>query len=173
MPAEPAEPAEPSWRDPDVVHETGPPRMPVPGEAPCADASITAPTEDSTEALHTADAEVPDGMLNDSVVVSTTVVAGIEDTDGLSEGVTEGDTLNVTVKLVDDDADNDDAGLALTEILDEEDATTELLAVCELDADAVGVGDALIATLDDTEDVELTDDDTLTLDDALDEGDVE
>jgi homoserine dehydrogenase len=53
--------------------------MPVPGEAPCAEASITAPTEDSTEALHTADAEVPEGMLNDSVVVSTTVVAGMED----------------------------------------------------------------------------------------------
>ena len=111
--------------------------MPVPGEAPCADASITAPTEDSTEALHTADAEVPDGMLNDSVVVSTTVVAGMEDTDGLSEGVTEGDTLNVTVKLVDDDEDNDDAGLALTEILDEEEAATEPLIL----DDALDEGD--------------------------------
>ena len=155
------------------MHETEPPRMPVPGDAPCADASITAPTDDSTDALHTADAEVPDGMLKDSVVVSTTVVAGMEETEGLSEGVTEGDTLNVTVKLVDIDEDCDDAGLALTEMLEEEEATTETLTVCEIDADPVGVGDALIATLDDTEDVELTVDDTLTLDDALDEGDVE
>ena len=73
--------------------------MPVPGEAPCADASITAPTEDSTEALHTADAEVPDGMLNDSVVVSTTVVAGMEETEGLSEGVPV--ELSVAVALAD------------------------------------------------------------------------
>ena len=79
------------------MHETGPPRRPVPGEAPCADASITAPTDDSTEALHTADAEVPDGMLNDSVEVSTTVVGGTADPDTLSEGVAEGDTLNVAV----------------------------------------------------------------------------
>ena len=143
MPAEPAEPADPNWRDPDVVHETGPPRMPVPGEAPCADASITAPTEDSTEALHTADAEVPDGMLNDSVVVSTTVVAGMEDTEGLSEGVTDVEELIV--------ADSLGEGLI------------EADAVLESDTDEDNVCDA----------VNDGDDDTLTLDDALDEGDVE
>ena len=117
--------------------------MPVPGEAPCADASITAPTEDSTEALHTADAEVPDGMLNDSVVVSTTVVAGMEDTEGLSEGVTDVEELIV--------ADSLGEGL--------------------IEADTVLESDTDDDMVDDTD--ALTDDDTLTLDDALDEGDVE
>ena len=127
--------------------------MPVPGEAPCAEASITAPTEDSTEALHTADAEVPDGILNDSVVVSTTVVAGMEDTEGLSEGVTDVEELIV--------ADSMGEGLS------------EADTVLESDTDDDNVGDAVDDGDDDKDADALTDDDTLTLDDALDEGDVE
>ena len=131
------------------MHDTGPPRIPVPGDAPCADASITAPTDDSTDALHTAAADVPEGILNDSVDVSTTVVGGMDETEGLREGVTEGDTLDVTVTLADnvgednavDDSDvvGDDATLLLTELLNEGEAPT----------------------------------DALTLDDTLDDGDVE
>ena len=117
--------------------------MPVPGEAPCADASITAPTDDSTDALHTADAEVPDGMLKDSVVVSTTVVAGMEETEGLSEGVTEVEELIVA------------------DSLNEELIEADTLLDSDTDEDNVSEADAL------------TVDDTLTLDDALDEGDVE
>ena len=127
--------------------------MPVPGEAPCADASITAPTEDSTEALHTADAEVPDGMLNDTDVVSTTVVAGMEDTEGLSEGVTDVEEL-----IVDD-------------MLGEE--LIEADTVLDSDTDEDNVGDTVDDDDDDEDADALTDDDTLTLDDALDEGDVE
>ena len=127
--------------------------MPVPGEAPCAEASITAPTEDSTEALHTADAEVPEGMLNDSVVVSTTVVAGMEDTDGLSEGVTDVEELIVA----------DSLGEGLSE------ADT----VLESDTDDDNVEDTDTLADDDEDADALADDDTLTLDDALDEGDVE
>ena len=147
--------------------------MPVPGEAPCADASITAPTDDSTEARHTADAEVPDGKLNDSVEVSTTVVGGMEETEGLSEGVTDGDTVGVTDTLGEEDNDNDKAVLALTELLDDDETAEEPLPVCETDEDRVCVDDKLLDTLDETDVVELANDDTLTLDDALDEGDVE
>ena len=145
----------------------------MPGDAPCADASITAPTDDSTDALHTAAADVPEGILNDSVDVSTTVVGGMDETEGLSEGVTEGDTLDVTVTLADDDDDKDDAGLLLTELLHEGEAATDALSLGEADTEEVAVGDTLLITLGDTDDEELTDDDALTLDDTLDDGDVE
>ena len=127
--------------------------MPVPGDAPCADASITAPTDDSTDALHTADAEVPDGMLKDSVVVSTTVVAGMEETEGLSEGVTEVEELIVADSL--------------NEELIEADT------LLDSDTDEDNVSDAVNDGDDDEDADALTVEDTLTLDDALDEGDVE
>ena len=151
--------------------------MPVPGEAPCADASITAPTDDSTEALHTADAEVPDGMLNDSVEVSTTVVGGMEETEGLSEGVTDveelivGDSLDErlieAVTVLESDTDDDTVSDTVNDGDDVKDADALT------DDDTLTLEDTELATLDEMDDVELTDDDTLTLDDALDEGDVE
>ena len=155
------------------MHETGPPSIPVPGEAPCAAASITAPTDDSTDALHTADDDEPDGMLNITVDVSTTVVGGMDDTDGLGDTVTEGDTLSVTVMLVDGEVDADDAELALTEPLNEGDSITEPLTVCDRVTDDVSVADTLLITLDDTDDDELTDEVALRLEDTLGDGDVE
>ena len=59
------------------------------------------PTDDSTDALHAADGTVPEGILKDTDTVSTTVVGGTDDTDGLSEGVTDDDTLLDTVVLPD------------------------------------------------------------------------
>ena len=59
------------------------------------------PTDDSTEALHAADGRVPEGILNDTDTVSTTVVGGTDDTDGLSDGVTDDDTVLDTVVLPD------------------------------------------------------------------------
>ena len=135
------------------MHDTGPPRIPVPGDAPCADASITAPTDDSTDALHTAAADVPEGILNDSVDVSTTVVGGMDETEGLSEGVTDVDALIVVLSLDDELIDAD--------------------TVLEREADS----DTVIETDGDEDDVEdgdvLADDDALSLDDTLDDGDVE
>ena len=62
--------------------------MPAPGEAPCAEARTTTPTDDSTDALQAADGGVPDGMLKDTDTVSTTVVGGMGEADALSEDVT-------------------------------------------------------------------------------------
>ena len=100
-----------SCREPLVVHDTAPPRIPVPGEAPCADARRTMPTDDSTEALHAADGRVPDGILNEIDTVSTTVVGGTDDTDGLSDGVIDDDALleavAITEELTDGVSDGD------------------------------------------------------------------
>ena len=125
------------------MHETGPPSIPVPGEAPCAAASITAPTDDSTDALHTADDDEPDGMLNVTVDVSTTVVGGMDDTDGLSEGVTDDDELIVAESLA-------------TELTETDD-----VLVTDADKDAVDDADPL------------TDEVALRLEDTLGDGDVE
>ena len=97
------------------MHDTAPPRIPVPGEAPCADAKRTMPTDDSTDALHAAEGRVPEGILNETDTVSTTVVGGTDDTDGLSEGVTDEDALldavtiteEVTDGVTDDDEDTE------------------------------------------------------------------
>ena len=94
------------------MHDTAPPRIPVPGEAPCAEARRTTPTDDSTDALHAADGRVPDGILNEIDTVSTTVVGGTDDTDGLSEGVTDDDALSeavaITEELTDGVSDGDE-----------------------------------------------------------------
>ena len=86
--------------------------MPVPGEAPCADARRTMPTDDSTDALHAADGTVPEGILNEIDTVSTTVVGGTDDTDGLSEGVIDDDALSeavaITEELTDGVSDGDE-----------------------------------------------------------------
>ena len=97
----------------------------------------------------------------------------MEETEGLSEGVTDRDTVGVTDTLGEGDNDNDKAVLALTELLDDDETAEEPLPVCETDEDRVCVDDKLLDTLDETDVVELANDDTLTLDDALDEGDVE
>ena len=145
--------------------------MPAPGDAPCAAARTTAPTDDSTDTLHTAAEDEPDGMLKDTVAVSTTVVGGTDDTDGLSDGVTDGDTLEETEMLpvTDDekDADSDidgvsvSAELPLGVALTEADAATETLAEDDSVIEALSDDDAVIEALsdDDTATDALTDDD--------------
>ena len=59
------------------------------------------PTDDSTDALHAADGRVPEGILNETDTVSTTVVGGTDDTEGLSEGVIDDDALLDWVVLPD------------------------------------------------------------------------
>jgi len=141
--------------------------MPAPGDAPCAAARTTAPTDDSTDASHAADGGVPDGKLKDTDTVSTTVVGGIDDTEGLREGVTDdvalADTLLLPVRLTDalseKDSDGDTVaepvhdGVALPDALDVTEELTDPLADVELVEDA----DALKLTLD----VALLDADTL------------
>ena len=90
------------------MQDTAPPRMPVPGDAACADARITELTDDSTDALHTADDDVPDGTLKDSVAVSTTVVGGTDDADGVTDGEKDGEALAETDTLVTTDAEDVD-----------------------------------------------------------------
>ena len=137
------------------MHDTAPPRIPVPGEAPCADARRTMPTDDSTDALHAAEGRVPEGILNDTDTVSTTVVGGTDDTDGLSEGVTDEDALLDTVVLPDSVDDT------------VRDVDTDRLNVAVSDAEAV----ALLDTLRDSEREGDTDALALELGDALAEAD--
>ena len=70
------------------------------------------PTDDSTDALHAADGTVPEGILKDTDTVSTTVVGGTDDTDGLSEAVTDDDALSeavaITEELTDGVSDGDE-----------------------------------------------------------------
>ena len=79
--------------------------MPVPGDAPCAADKMTAPTELNTPALHTEDDDEPEGMLNDTIAVTTTVLGGTEDADGDTEAVSEEDALDVALTLLAGDAD--------------------------------------------------------------------
>ena len=60
------------------------------------------PTDDSTDALHAADGRVPEGILNETDTVSTTVVGGTDDTDGLSEGVIDDDALREAVEITEE-----------------------------------------------------------------------
>jgi DNA-binding protein YbaB len=83
--------------------------MPVPGDAACADARITELTDDSTDALHTADDDVPDGTLKDSVAVSTTVVRGTDDADG--------DSVDDDERVFDGDSVSDNDGDILSDIV--------------------------------------------------------
>ena len=80
----------------------------MPGDAACADARITELTDDSTDALHTADDDVPDGTLKDSVAVSTTVVGGTDDADGDTDGDNDDEALAETDTLVTTDAEDVD-----------------------------------------------------------------
>jgi hypothetical protein len=156
-----------SSRLPDVVHDTPPPRMPVPGDAPCAADKMTAPTELNTPALHTEDDDEPEGMLNDTIAVTTTVLGGTVLTLGLSDGVTEGDALRETETLplgedeADDDSDDDSeeesAALPLADELTEADADTEALNEEVAATDTLDDAD----TDDDTDGSDVTDADTL------------
>ena len=111
----------------------------MPGDAPCAAARITALTDDSTDAPHTAEADVPDGMLKDTVAVSTTVVGGMDEAEGLTVDDTEDEPLldvdrlldTVAVSDNDDDRDTDTDGdeeaETLTDILDDIDRVTDVV----------------------------------------------
>ena len=127
--------------------------MPVPGDAACADARITELTDDSTDALHTADDDVPDGTLKDSVAVSTTVVGGTDDADGVAEGVSDAELLTDTVTLL------------TTEALSEGD-TVEVT-----DGEGLPEGDG--DTVADIVAVALEDADEVTLDEMLDDAELE
>ena len=83
----------------------------MPGDAPCAAASITAPTDASTEELHAAVDDVPIGMLNVTLADSTTVVGGTDDREGVA------DALSVL------ESDSEEEGLL--ESVAEEDAVDE------------------------------------------------
>ena len=113
------------------------------------------PTDDSTDALHAAEGRVPEGILNDTDTVSTTVVGGTDDTDGLSEGVADEDALLDTVVLPDSVDDT------------VRDVDTDRLNVAVSDAEAV----ALLDTLRDSEGEGDTDALALELGDALAEAD--
>jgi hypothetical protein len=51
---------------------------------------------------------VPDGTLKDSVAVSTTVVGGTDDADGVTDGEKDGEALAETDTLVTTDAEDVD-----------------------------------------------------------------
>ena len=95
---------------PTSAQDTEPPTMPVPDDAACAVDRRTAATDDSTGELHTADDDEPDGTANDTIEVSTVVVAGPDELDALSEGERESEALSDGVTLsdgADGDADGD------------------------------------------------------------------
>ena len=78
---------------PSSVQETEPPTMPVPDDAACAVARMTAATDDSTGELHTADDTEPDGTLKRTAEDSTTVVGGTGDAEGLTDDEADADAL--------------------------------------------------------------------------------
>ena len=145
------------------MHDTPPPRIPEPGDAPCADARTTAPTDDSTDALHAAEGSVPDGMLKDTDTVSTTVDGGIDDTDGLSEDDTDTDALLDSVALLDDSTDALTDVDAVSDSVCEEDTLIESVTLAEDATDDVPEGD--IVMVGDG----VARDEAVTLDDMLDE----
>ena len=103
------------------------------------------PIDDSTDALHAAEGSVPDGILNDTDTVSTTVVGGIDETDGLSDGVTDDDELLERVR--DDDNDGEDVTLSDEDALSLIDVLND--NVTESDADALQL--KLVDTLAETD----------------------
>ena len=87
------------------MHDTVPPRIPLPGDATCAVASISEPTEASTGALHAAAADVPDGTANETLAVNTTVEGGIDDTEGVTEDESEDEAVVDALSVLESDVD--------------------------------------------------------------------
>ena len=114
---------------PSSVHETEPPTMPVPGDAACAVARMTAATDDSTGELHTEDDTEPDGTLKRTAEDSTTVVGGTGDAEGLTDDEADADALVDCDTLV--DAETEDEDEIDTDAADEEETEDE--DVCEGD----------------------------------------
>ena len=142
---------------PSSVHETEPPTMPVPDDAACAVARMTAATDDSTGELHTEDDTEPDGTLKRTAEDSTTVVGGTGDAEGLTDDEADADALVDCDTLV--DAETEDEDEIDTDAADEE--QTEDEDVCEGDADEV------CDELADTDSEGACDGDTLLLNDTL------
>ena len=87
------------------MQDTEPPRIPLPGDAPCAVDSISEPTEASTDALHAAAADVPDGTANETLAVNTTVEGGIDDTEGVTEDERELEAVVDALSVLESDVD--------------------------------------------------------------------
>jgi len=119
------------------------------------------PTDDSTDALHAADGGVPDGILKDTDTVSTTVVGGRDDTDGLCDDVIDADALLDSVALPDDATDAVSNVEAVAEGVADADAL--IVKVVLADDATDGVTDDVRDTLDD----DVASDDAVTLLDSL------
>ena len=124
----------------------------MPGDAPCAAASITAPTDASTDELHAAVDDVPIGMLNVTLADSTTVVGGTDDREGVNEGVPDGDEV-------------DESDALLVDVKDAE-SDAERESEAELDNDALELSDG------DKDEELLTEREALIVELALAEGEV-
>ena len=161
---------------------TGPDTMPSLGDAPLAAVKRTLASDERTASPHTVAAEIPAGMFTDTSVCTIAVVAGSVDRDGVSDGVTEDETLDdapidgdaTTDAETEDDADSEPELAALTLVEDDELASDD----CETDNE--GVAETLelnVAELDsaaeaDTDDVSVSDDDKDALDVRDDDDDV-
>ena len=117
---------------PTSAQDAEPPTMPVPDDAACAVDRRTAATDDSTGELHTADDDEPEGTLKDTAEVSTTVVGGTGDAEGLNDDETDEDALVDCDALVDAETEDDDE-------IDADAADDE-----ETEADSVGDADTLL-----------------------------
>ena len=142
---------------PTSAQDAEPPTMPVPDDAASAVDRRTAATDDSTGELHTADDDEPEGTLNDTAEVSTTVVGGTGDAEGLNDDETDEDALVDCDALVDAETEDDDE-------IDADAADDE---ETEADSDCDGDADRVCDTLADTDSDEVSDADTLLLNEAL------
>ena len=127
---------------PDSAQLTAPPRTPLPGDAPCADASRRDATEPTTPEPHTAETVAPGGTTTDRVADRTADVGGTGDSEGVDDGVREGERLDEAVALLDIETDAADDGDADAD--GETDALTLTDALAPLaEALALDVGDTL------------------------------
>ena len=117
--------------------KTGPPTIPVFGDALCDVVKIRDPTAERTGALQTLEYNDPDGTAKETTADSTTVIGGIGEKEALTELLLEVDaeidneeeTEKDNVDVLDDDGDNE--------------TETDIVAVALEDADEVTLDEML------------------------------